>query len=256
LSKESGSVAQIKTFILNELKQGPLRRSVIIKRTLEAVSNSNANTITGTIHQLMVEGKIHSQVKGVWILGTVEPDTSFAGEIEQKRSTDRIKDKKNKPFLDEKNFYEPFASWLIDEDECTYAIALGGNEFRDKWGTPDVIGIYRVDDRARYKGDEIVTFVSAEIKSDPSQPFTALGQACAYLGFSHKVYLVLPNIMSERDTDRIETLANIIGLGLVLFDPSNKNTDFKIRQRPAIREPDASALNEILDKENIFRKLK
>jgi hypothetical protein len=28
----------------------------------------------------------------------------------------------------------------ISLEECTKAIQLGGNTFKDKWGTPDVIG--------------------------------------------------------------------------------------------------------------------
>jgi hypothetical protein len=41
----------------------------------------------------------------------------------------------------EEDFYEAFADYLRNElEECTKAIPLGGNRFRDKWGTPDVIG--------------------------------------------------------------------------------------------------------------------
>ncbi len=43
--------------------------------------------------------------------------------------------------IKEEDFYKPFADWLVKEvEECTRAIPLGGNRFRDKWGTPDVIG--------------------------------------------------------------------------------------------------------------------
>jgi len=43
--------------------------------------------------------------------------------------------------IKEEGFYKPFADWLVNEvEECTRAIPLGGNLFRDKWGTPDVIG--------------------------------------------------------------------------------------------------------------------
>lgn len=41
----------------------------------------------------------------------------------------------------EQDFYEAFADYLQNDlEECTKAIPLGGNRFRDKWGTPDVIG--------------------------------------------------------------------------------------------------------------------
>lgn len=43
--------------------------------------------------------------------------------------------------IKKENFYAPFAEWLVNElEECTKAIPLGGNRFKDKWGTPDVIG--------------------------------------------------------------------------------------------------------------------
>src|SRR5688572_8551278 len=39
----------------------------------------------------------------------------------------------------EEDFYAPFAEWIKNElEECTKAIAFGGNRFRDRWGTPDV----------------------------------------------------------------------------------------------------------------------
>jgi len=67
----------------------------------------------------------------------------------------------------EEEFYEPFAEWLVNEmEERTKAISLGGNRFRDKWGTPDVIG-----KRESKRSDIIqapVEIVSAEIKPDVS----------------------------------------------------------------------------------------
>ena len=43
-------------------------------------------------------------------------------------------------------------------------IALGKNFLEDKWKTPDVIGVFRAHDQWRYKGNQITSFVSAEIK--------------------------------------------------------------------------------------------
>lgn len=41
----------------------------------------------------------------------------------------------------EDQFYASFADWLKNEaEEATQAIPIGGNVFRDRWGTPDVIG--------------------------------------------------------------------------------------------------------------------
>jgi hypothetical protein len=243
VKKTIGIVTQIREFVLSELRNGPMRRSTIIKKTLAGLPGSNANTITGTIHQLSVEQKIvrHAE-KGVWTLPSGMP----------------LVDRKPVSTLHEEDFYKSFANWLIEDvAECTNATALGGNVFRGKWGTPDVVGVFQVSDKARYRRNEIVSFVSAEVKLDTNQPVTAFGQACAYLRFSHKVYLVLPATMTDDDKQRVETLCGIVGLGLVYFDPSNAETpDFEIRVRPSSREPDADALNQILDDDNIFKKLR
>lgn len=90
----------------------------------------------------------------------------------------------------EEQFYKPFADWITKElEECTKAIALGGNRFKDKWGTPDVVGI-----REPKKSDIIkppTEIVSAEIKIDRAGLITAFGQACAYKLFSHRSYIVI-----------------------------------------------------------------
>ena len=47
--------------------------------------------------------------------------------------------------IKEEDFYNSFADWLVnDMEECTKAICLGGNLFKDKWGTPDVVGQTRI----------------------------------------------------------------------------------------------------------------
>ena len=62
-------------------------------------------------------------------------------------------------------------AWSKNElEECTKAIPLGGNKFKDKWGTPDVIGI-----RKSKAGDILqmpTEIVSAEIKLDAAQFFS------------------------------------------------------------------------------------
>lgn len=69
--------------------------------------------------------------------------------------------------LREEKFYEPFADWITGElEECTKAIPLGGNSFKDKWGTPDVLGI-----REPRKSDIVkppTEIVAAELKIEKS----------------------------------------------------------------------------------------
>lgn len=163
--------------------------------------------------------------------------------------TDQLKDDlvvKLKKTIREEDFYEPFADWLqSDMEECTKAIALGGNKFRDKWGTPDVIG-----KRESKRSDIIqapVEIVSAEIKPDVSQLVTAFGQACAYCLFSHKSYLVVPSQSPQDEIARLDSLCQVFGIGLILFDSTNpSDPDFSIRVRPRKQEPDLFYVNKYM----------
>jgi len=143
----------------------------------------------------------------------------------------------------EEEFYESFCNYLTSVlDECVEAIPLGGRRFKDKWVTPDVIGFYTIQKRfAPFNTEEIVT---AEIKVDLSQVWTAFGQACSYKLFSHKVYLVIPLDCPVDDYGRIESLCIKFGLGLVQFNRFDKEEpDFAIRTRAIKSEPDYFYLN-------------
>jgi len=150
------------------------------------------------------------------------------------------------PEIGEEDFYQPFADYLVNElEECTKAIRLGGNTFRDKWGTPDVIGIKKPKPSDIVKPEVVI--VSAEIKVDSAGLITAFGQACAYKTFSHKVYMVIPKNSSEEDKSRIESLCLIFGIGLILFDSTNtENPQFEIRVRPLKHEPDMFYVNKYM----------
>jgi hypothetical protein len=131
----------------------------------------------------------------------------------------------------EKDFYQPFADWLVNElEECTRAIPLGGNQFKDKWGTPDVIGIRQPRESDILKPPSEI--VSAEIKTSAADLITAFGQACSYQLFSHKSYLVIPADSLEQDIARLDALCRIFGIGLILFDTTNPDApNFDIRVR-------------------------
>ena len=127
-------------------------------------------------------------------------------------------------------------------EECTKAIPVGGNPSRDKWGTPDVIGVREP------KKSDIIKFsteiVTAEIKLDTTGLITAFGQACSYRLFCHKSYIVIPQDSPEDDVARLDTLARIFGIGLILFDAKNASTpSFTIRVRAAKHDPDMFYVN-------------
>jgi hypothetical protein len=148
--------------------------------------------------------------RGHWML------TKYANE-EPKSGSDSqqiTRDEKDESFREE-SFYEPFAEWLWRvEQEVNGVHIVGGNTFRSKWATPDVIGTYK-----KQPSDPVnfpLELVSAEIKIDPSQSVTAFGQACAYRLFSHKVYIVMPAAIKEvkDDLERLEALCTLFGMGL------------------------------------------
>ena len=148
--------------------------------------------------------------------------------------------------IKEEDFYPAFADWIVNElEEATKAISLGGNKFRDKWGTPDIIAI-----REAKRSDIIkppTEIISAEIKLDVAGLITAFGQCCAYKLFSHKVYLVVPKQSSDEDVARLDALARLFGIGLVLFDTSDpEDPAFVIRARAFREEPDKFYVNKYL----------
>lgn len=219
------------------LKQNPqgLRFSDVMKRVKISLPDSNINTIDGQLWRLFTQQKrIYRPERGLY------RHSSFKGQdtdphFEEIATT-----------LTEEDFYKPFALYLVEElGDCTEAIALGGNIFGYKWGTPDVIG------KNQAKHSDIIKheteIVSAEIKIDGTGLITAFGQACAYKLFSHKVYIVIPKNSPEEDKVRIESLCLIFGIGLVLFDHENKeNPSFEIRTRPIRHEPDMFYVNKYM----------
>ncbi len=121
------------------------------------------------------------------------------------------------------------ADWLVDDlEECTKAISLGGNIFKDQWGTPDIIVIKNP------LPSDIIQFptevISAEIKAATRDLITAFGQTCSYKLFSHKCHIVIPKNSSQGDISRLDSLCLIFGMGLVLFVNGNaENPQFEIR---------------------------
>jgi len=229
---------QIVSKALQLLSNAPhgIRWSELNRQVRDALPQISKNTIAGTLWNL--DAKLPDQVfkpaRGLWM----HVNSREATQAPQPPVTPTTKEK-----ILEKAFYEPFASWLINElEECTKAIEVGGNAFKDKWGTPDVIGIREP------KKSDIIQFpteiISAEIKLDSASLITAFGQACAYLLFSHKSYIVVPADSPEDDIARLDTLGRIFGIGLILFNAADpKAPNFEIRVRAAKQEPDMFYVN-------------
>ena len=215
-----------------------IRYSVLVRKISQAFPEIPVNTIHGTIWNLetRVPDKVYKPARGLF--RHVEfREEEISGERESPPENVRIR---------EEDFYRPFADWLVNElEECTKAIPLGGNKFRDKWGTPDVIG------KREPRRSDIVKapteIVSAEIKTETRELITAFGQACSYKLFSHKSYIVIPKNSSQDDISKLDALCMIFGIGLVLFDSSNpSDPQFEIRVRPLRHEPDMFYVNKYM----------
>jgi len=221
--------------LLAEAPHG-MRYSELINAIAAALPGIPQNTIHGNVWNLdaQLPQQVFKPARGRFLHVKFKEQTEPPAAPPIQKPADKVK---------EVDFYKPFAEWLVAElEECTKAIPVGGNIFKDKWGTPDVIGVREP------KKSDIIKFpteiVSAEIKLDTTWLIGAFGQACAYRLFSHKSYLVVPSSSPEDDLARLDTLARIFGIGLILFDAANPKTpNFEIRVRAAKHEPDMFYVN-------------
>jgi hypothetical protein len=232
-----------KAYEILERKPDGIRYADLIREISKELPDIKENTIHGTIwnfKQKIDSGQIKDVIRperGLYILSKyLEVRESEFVEHEEEL------------IINERDFYQPFAEYIVNNlDECTSAIPLGGNRFQDRWGTPDVFGVYKFSETDPIK--PLVEIVSAEIKTDTNQLITAFGQACAYKLFSHKVYLAIPKDAPEKDVARLESLCLKFGIGLILFDSKNpEDPKFEIRTRAIKNEPDYFYVNEYLKK--------
>lgn len=215
------------------------RYSELVREIAAVFPDIPVNTIHGSLHKFRTElpDSLYQPSRGLYrAVKYRENDEELAG------GPAKLKPGK----IREEDFYDAFGDWLINElEECTKVVSVGGNRFRDKWGTPDVVGV-----REARRSDIIkppTEIVSAEIKLDPANLITAFGQACSYRLFSHKSYIAVPATSSEDDIGRLDALSRIFGIGLVLFNPIDpQNPEFRIRSRATREEPDMFYVNKYL----------
>ncbi|MEO0288975.1 MAG: hypothetical protein ABIN00_05015 [candidate division WOR-3 bacterium] len=224
----------VKEFLENK-KEGAYYSDIINHLKIK-LSNVPVNTLHGSLHDFR-QKIVHDEIKEVII-----PERGF-----YILSKNYHKEEQKSQKIKEDDFYESFADYLVNElEECTKAIALGGNKFQDKWGTPDVFGIYKFSEANPIRPP--LEIISAEIKTDISQLITAFGQSCAYKIFSHKVYLVVPK-QAESEIPRLESLCLKFGRGLIIFNNENAdNPEYQIRTRANKTEPDYFYVNLYIQK--------
>ena len=226
-------VARIRSLAIEILTENPGGiRYADLRRSIHEKNNAlNLNTIAGAIWNLDT------------LYETVEKPSRGLFRVRQTELTTDVVDAIPQPGVTENDFYLPFADWLKNDlEDVTVAIPLGGNRFKDKWGTPDVIG-----KKAPRPSDIIkpsLEIVSAEIKTNTNQLITAFGQACAYCLFSHRSFLVIPKQAAPDEISRLDSLCQIFGIGLILFDASSsEDPKFEVRTRPRKHEPDTHYTN-------------
>ena len=223
---------------------GGIRYSELVRQISQASPETPQNTIHGSVWNLnaVFPAEISKPSRGLFKPSTnasePEPGTTIEKTVETTPSGTKVK---------ESDFYEPFARWLKDDlDEVTDAAALGGAGMKSKWGTPDVIGVYKPLASNLIKFP--IEIVSAEIKIDPQTPVVAFGQAVAYRLFSSKTYIAMPSSLTEEDQSRLEALCMLYGVGLALFDLDVSEPNFAIRVRAQRFSPDMFYVNEFADR--------
>jgi hypothetical protein len=224
-------ITKIALHLLNDHPDG-VRYSDLVRRVCEVDSALKTNTVHGSVWNLdeRFPEKVYKPSRGLFRL------VQFSDDETQQLKPELVVTKP--PAVKEQDFYAPFADWLVnDVEECTKAICLGGNRFKDKWGTPDVIG------KRESKRSDILKIpteiVSGEIKTDVSQLVTAFGQACAYCIFSHRSYLVVSRDAPQDEIARLDALCQVFGIGFILFDATNP-------QDPNFQEPDMFYANKYM----------
>ncbi len=236
----------------------PTRQETIRNKAIEILRNNpqgvQYSKLANTIKDALSDMPIKTIYSAMWNLDTVRPDDVYkAGRglfrhVSFRETPPSVQEgvPPTSSLISEDEFYQSFADYLMrDLEECTKAIPLGHNIFRDKWGTPDVIGVEESKPSDIVKHERII--VSAEIKTDTQALIIAFGQACAYKVFSHKTYIVVPRDSTTEDKNRLESLCLIFGIGLIFFDNTNtQNPDFEIRVRAQRHEPDMFYANRYL----------
>ena len=112
-----------------------IRYAELVRKVAESNTSFNLNHVHGTVSNLHIQlpEKVYKPARGLFRL------TEFRDQ-----ATDQLRPElvpKPPLKIKEDDFYKPFAGWLVNDlEDCTKAIPLGGNKFKDKWGTPDVIG--------------------------------------------------------------------------------------------------------------------
>jgi len=210
-----------------------VRYSDLWRQISERDETLKVNTVKGTVLKAESDDRnsIAKPSPGLYVHSRYLRSTDSTADVSRDRSLSR-----------ESAFYPSLAEWMERELEgVTKAVELGGSLFPGKWGTPDVIG-KKVSVGEIF--EEQMELISAEVKFDSNQLVTAFGQACAYCLFSHRSYVVVPKGAAE--LDRLQSLCQVFGIGLVLFNKSCvERPSYELKLRARRQEPDYFYVNQV-----------
>lgn len=235
---------QIREFARKIIAENPggIRYSVLVEKISQKSPETPNKTVQGSIWNLdaLFPNEIIKPSRGLFTPITKSGNENIIVERTEQVAPTGIR-------VQESDFYEPFAQWLRNDlDEVTEVASLGGAGLKSKWGTPDVVGVYKPLASNLIKFP--IEIVSAEIKIDPQAPVVAFGQAIAYRLFSTKTYIAMPTSLTEEDQSRLESLCILFGVGLVLFNLNKDAPQFSIRVRAQRFSPDMFYVNEFADR--------
>jgi hypothetical protein len=139
MSKLSGKEIQKLARSIVAENPGGIRYSALVDKISQQTPETPKNTVHGSVWNLdtIFPNEIAKPSRGLFTpVAKSGNETVDVGSTEQIASTG-IK-------IKESEFHEPFAEWLKNDlDEVTEVASIGGAGLKSKWGTPDVVGIYK-----------------------------------------------------------------------------------------------------------------
>jgi len=100
----------------------------------------------------------------------------------------------------------------VELEDSDNAITMGGAGFWDKWSVPDVLGVRKSGHGAIAEWPTEITSAEIKVGTSTKELITGFGQACTYLLFSNKSYLVIPKQTNEELLDRLDALCQLFGI--------------------------------------------
>jgi len=239
-------VKQIRDKALELLKATPdgIHYSELIHLIKQALPDAKENTIYGAVWDLdkRFPKQVNKPARGLFKY------ISSSATDKTKEVTTAFTSQANRG--NESLFYDSFRDYLRGElGDSDNAITMGGAGFGDKWSTPDVLVVRKSGHGAIVALPTEITSAEIKVGTSTQELITGFGQACAYLLFSNKSYLVIPKQTNKELLDRLDALCQLFGIGLILFNKDNSNNpDFQIRNRAVKHDPDMFYVNEYLNK--------